>query len=310
MSDEKSHKNTPKYTLPEKVINTGQKTLNSIDDILGEDFVIENSFFWIFQKWIWAILKMLFVIGIIVFFVWIIWLPNEDLKKRRIIIPEKIISKIKIETPSISKTAPSATTSTKDIILATEWNNRIKEAQMDKLKNLPAEGIYWIKKANAFFDVPTALLVNGKTSQIRQKKIEDTLVEMEKSLEKSKKLKKLFGEQINNFLQNIKKEEAIAKQAGKDVTTASLEKNVFNAEQNLSEKIVAEQRIVNLTNKMKWYKTVFFEIEKYDRVLQAFQENLIANKEALIQNIQVVDFPNDPFSRTLTPAEWRKIERK
>jgi hypothetical protein len=306
MNGEKLKKNTPKYTLPEKVINTGQITLDSIDGILGDNFSTEESFFWVFQKWLWSIFKMSFVLIIIVFFIWIIWTPNEDLKNPKINVSEEVMSKIKLGggIPDAKK-RPFSPTSTKDVFLATKWNNQIKNVQIVKLKNLPAEGIFWIKKASAFFDIPANLFAKGDSLTIRQKKIESTLSEIEKLLNQSQGFKINFNEQIGTFSQNIKQEENIAKQSGKEVTVAFQKADVVNAEQSLFNKITAEQKVAILSNQMKWYKTVFFEIEKYDRGLQTFYENIVANKAALIQDIQVVNFPNDPFSRTISPTEWR-----
>ncbi len=307
MDVKKSNKNPPKYDLPEKVVDTGQTTLDSIDDILGEDFSVEESLFWGFQRWLWATLKIISVFGIIVFFIWVIWTPERILKSPKITIPEKLISKIKLEKiPQIPPDTPSFISSTKDVILAAQWNDHLKNSQILKQKNLPINGLIWVKQAAAFFDIPAKLFVNGDSPSIRQRKIESALLEIEKLLNKSQEFQKNFNSQIQQFAQNIEIEKKIAIQKSKEISEAFSNANAIKAEQSLFEKITAEQNMANLANKMKWHKTILFEIEKYDRGLRSFHENIVANKAALIQNIQVVNFPNDPFARTISPAEWRE----
>jgi len=306
MNSEKSNKSTPKYSLPKKVIHTGQTTLDYIDDILGKEFEAEEPFFWVFQRWIWSVLKFFSIFGIIAFFIWIVWSPKESLEKTKITLPKNPISVVKPKEVSKVLVPPVTTSSTKDVILAAQWNDRIEIIQAQKLASLPTNGLFWVKQASAFFDIPAQLFVDGDSPQARKKKIESTLQGIEKLLEQSKDLLKNFNTQIAGFDQKISQEEQTAQEKGKAISAAFANKNAAQAEQLLSEKITAEQGIAILSNEMKWYKTVFFEVEKYDRGLQAFHENIVANKDALIQNVRVVTFPNDPFSRTYLNWELMK----
>ena len=79
---------------------------------------------------------------------------------------------------------------------------------------------------------------------------------------------------------------------------------------SLEKMISTEQKSIDARSEGTARKIVLQKMEGLDKSLRNLKEMLNANKAAIIEDIQVVEFSFDPFDRILTPSEWRNVNTK
>jgi hypothetical protein len=326
-----THKSSPEKINPESPDESSQKTENEIDD----ELLIEQDgdFFWILQKVVWSIVKVLVGLGIVIFLIWIIWDTDENPLTEKINIQEKkeslekTVEKTKktlkeslskkeektatsspIITPQ-SSSAPFVFKENESVITMAQWHQWIEKTRTFQQKEVISRSLDWLDQAEEFFSFPIKQIFVGKTSVQRSKKINQVLTEIRSLLQKSDALRRDMVRQIQGYNPTLLEEKKVynfRKQELEEVFKSARKKY---SDSLLHEKIQAQQNITELSSLLEIRHRLIRQMEQYDKSLRISYENIVANQEALIQNIQVVEFPGDATNRILTPTEWRSIQK-
>ncbi len=286
-----------------------------------EELLIEQDgdFFWVFQRVTWGIVKTAVVLGGIIFLAWLIWHPgkqhsdeseavhpeheessvDESQKERKIFVKKE-------EPKVVEKQAVTAVDSDqKEALLAVRWAEWIEMRRQMEQKDTLSQSLSWIKRAATFSEIPPLELVQGENSAVRAQRIDAALGELHSLIESANMLQTQLLAEIEEHGAQLNEARAL-EDASKDALDSQLQMlDGAGSGSALSQRITAQQNIAQHSSEIEVRKTVFNHIERYESGLQTFLEALQANREALIQDIRVVQFPNDFFERVMTPAEWR-----
>jgi len=287
-------KSIEKKQKKEKPKGESKKISGQIEKIiekteLTDDFLIEKdgNFFWVIQRVFWSILKIGFVISAIIFLIWVIWDPkNNPLNKEK---NKKEIIPQKTETPLAQKLASK---------------KPITQTSITK-KNIIESSLHWLSNTKKFFSVPAKNLITSQDPQIRKQEVEIILQKLQNFINDAKNINNQLTTEITSFSKNadIYKKETNTKES---LILDLLKKfESININKLINEKISYDKLLKEQVIHINVRKILKNKIESYTKYLIQFQNNIITNKKAIIENIQVVDFPNDPFERVITPTEWK-----
>lgn len=289
----------------------------NIDEELLEDQ--EGDLFWIFQKVLWSILKIGVVIGFIIFLIWVIWNPQDNpLSREREEMPPISQTKPSQKKPPQSskkqqekKTrTPSADSSLvfsrdQTIFTAGQWHQWIRDLRQYEQRGVVFDSWDWIIRAESFFDIPAQQWVSGETREKRTTQIQQLTQSIRSLLEESLLLREGLVSQIQELNQSIEIAQGEAQEASRTLQISLRDLDQPYSESDVLEKIQAEQNIVAARSQQEIRRYLLGHMEAYDRSFRQVYENIVANRDALVAGIRVVNFPGDPLDRILTPSEWR-----
>lgn len=302
-------------------ISTSQTAETINDELLVEQ---DGDFFWVLQRIIWSIVKIGLVLGVIAFLIWIIWGSEgnelgETFKEQ----------KQKLE-QGIQKTKKGLTTNKKEVdqstplkqiqqefiilpersaLIAAQWHEWIEKMRTFQQKELIFQSLRWMDRAEAFFALPTEQLISAQETARRAVQVEVVLRDIRSMLEESDFIRRDIIGQITEFNQNIALEKSRAIQARTTLETTLQDVREEYSEKILIEKVQADQHITDYTSQLEVRHFLLRNMENYDKALRIVYDNIIANQKAIVENIQVVVFPGDPFRRLLTPTQWESIRK-
>ena len=298
-------------------------------DESGNELLIENdgNVFWIFQKVAWSFLKMAFAVGVIGLLIWIIWRPaNNPLnkihrpinteesveKETKKVVPEKKkkpkkeVEK-KIEIP-VETEVPTASVLVENYAykagLWADWMENTRQAQNAQILS---RSLYWAKRAEGFFNLTTADLMASEDRGQRAQKIDGTLGALRGILEESKGIVMTLDSELNKASAQSRASEAGMLEADRQLSFSIEVLDGDSAEKLLVEKSRLYQDFVTQNAKVAAYYYTLNRAQSLIPMLQEIHDNILANRQVLIDNVQVVGFPQDKFHRILTPAEWQQM---
>jgi len=299
-------------------------------DEKGNELLIENdgNVFWIFQKVAWSFLKMVLVFGVIALLAWVIWRPvnnpfnkihrsinaEESVKREtKKVIPEKKkepqkkVEK-KVETPVGTKEVPIASVLAENYAYkASLWADWMENTRQEQNAQILSRSLYWAKRAEGFFDLTTADLLSSEDADVRAKKIDGTLGALRGILEESKGIvMTLNSEQSRASAQSLASEAEML-EYDRQLSMSIEVLDGDRVEYLLTEKSRLYQDFVTQKTKVTAYYYTLNRVQSLIPMLQGIHDNILANRQVLIDNVQVVGFPQDMFHRILTPAEWQQM---
>ncbi len=296
-----------------------------------DELLIENdgNVFWIFQKVVWSFVKTALVIGAIVLLIWLIWRPMEDptskvrktnteqvvpqKEKKEIVekkkVPEKEVSK-KIEAPkktSVKETKKVSELSENYAFKIALWADWMEQTRQVQNEQVLSRSLYWARRVEAYFHLTTADLLTSEDPSQRAQIIDATLLDLRMLLEESKGLLTTLNSELDRASAQSR-----ASESGMLVQDRLLKDSIGildgdSADKILAEKIRLYQDFVTQTSKITAYYYVLNLVQSQVPIVQDIHDNLMANRQVLIDNVQVVGFPGDQFHRILTPAEWQSV---
>ncbi len=296
-SPEKIHSidsDTSKKTTP-----SASREETSLDD---ESLIVEEdgNFFWLIQRILWVIVKIVFIGGSLVFVIWLIWNPHKNTGSS----PAPTQTSSETKTSAVKKILlpSSATTSAQNFI---QLAHQIQAESLQFPQNTFSLSVTWIRKAYSFFQIPLNQVSWGQTAMQRSLSVNSFLNNLRSLINESAALRQNLANEDSFYTAQLSLLNQKLKEFSSALSVGFQNYNTPQTQELLSQKILAEQLVADFTGKMQTNNQLLLTMEPYDRALRSVYENVSANKEALIQNIQVVQFPNDPFERVITPAEWK-----
>ena len=298
-------------------------------DESGNELLIENdgNVFWIFQKVAWSFLKMALVLGAIGLLIWVIWRPannplnkihdpsvqRENVKEEKKVIPEKKKEATKkvekeVETPVETKDVPTVSVLAENYAykagLWADWMENTRQAQNAQILS---RSLYLAKRAEGFFNLTTADLLSSEDRELRAKKIDGTLWGLRGLLEESKGIVMTLDSELSKASAQSRVSEAGMLEADRQLSLSIEVLDGDSAEKLLAEKSRLYQDFVTQNAKVTAYYYTLNRVQSLIPMLQEIHDNILANRQVLIDNVQVVGFPQDKFHRILTPAEWQQL---
>ena len=290
--------------MAKKVDEIEKNVFDKIDEIVpkkkektDEEFLIdepENLFFRA-QKIFWRILKTVFIFGALGFLLFLIWNPEKNPLQKNFSI-KKVFEKSAEKIKNISKKEEKI--SEKKIEIEKKNSEKIAE-------NSISAAISWLKNSQKFLEIPPKELISRPTADLRAQRIKKILEKIREMREDATKIRKKLATEISNFAKISAEQKKIA-DAKIDETLRAVDEFDKNTEKFFFEKIAADKNFRAAQSHQKFRQILQQKIDAHAAALAQISEILTANKKILIQNLQVVEFPNDPFDPILTPAEWRK----
>lgn len=303
--------------LKQEEVQDETEIIETDDDLLADQ---EEDLFWVVQKIIWEIFKIGLIIGIIGFVVWAIWIPDKEE------INEDCIGQACL--------SPTATTEERDdgpsfwqsfFSDAPSQEGESKPSEPSPIKTTPSAHLphptsaispkvenstiisstQWIQKAYNFLNASVADLIPSSAPNVRRPTIDRLITEVGGLVLESEKLQQRLNAEY----------EAYSGRSREASQNSALNERAFfealnrfdgnSAEIFLSQKADAEQLVMTNSSFASGRKILLQNIAHYDKRLRTLYENLVANKEALIYDVKVVNFPQSTLEIILSPQEWR-----
>ena len=279
-----------------------------------EAFLIEEEpdFFWMLQRIVWGAVKSLILLGVLGAIVWLVWFRGQDKSSTPTVKPtppkaEETIVPVPEKTPS-KETSSSAVPPRSESWDSAQWNIWVEDMRLYDAQNDRTEGITWLQKARAFFDVPIQTLISGDSVQERGEKIDHTLETIAVLLQDSYLIRQsLATERANLILQCEQKQTQIAELQSR-IQNAVTAEQLQGVDTSIEAQATLQSAYTSLAYRRDILTSILQKMEPFDRSLRQLYEMITANQDALIQGIQVVDFQGDPFEVILTPEEWRELQ--
>ncbi len=294
------------------------------DDLLIEE---DNDFFWVIQRAVWGIIKTLVVVGGIGFFVWVIWFgdsptpaiptPTETTSETEPVAEaptpwfwESWFSKAPssaVEEPPASEPVPATKPPQNSTPPQKRPASSLPLAPPPQELSLVKSSVAWLHNAGSFLSLPSARLIPSNVPTLRAQRVEAILSDIRGLLRQSETLQQQLFEEFNRLTELSRESSSDSVTNGEAFFNALHAFQGFEAETFLDQKVKAEQNVVKYSALASGRNIILQNIQHYDSRLRRLYQDLVANKEAVIQNIQVVDFPDSSLEIILSPLEWQAI---
>lgn len=314
--------------MPETDLITPTETTPE-DDYLLED---DGDPFWMIQKMIWITVKTVLLLGIMALVIWLIWgnswfklpavnlsLPNTE---KPISLPTKTQKKNKI-IETINDGQPEFINQSQPLQIknpallsnlswsAAKWNYwlRLQTPTEDSPTDFPTynqalspsqtivQAVTWLRDSEKFFAVKPLNWVNANTPNRRQQQLDRMIRTIDYLLSRSTQIKAQLRVEIAEYRQKISAEGSRISTADTKIRQEIERLQGTELETFMRQKITAENQKFSAETQ-SWLRTALIQkIEAYETPLRNLKNNAQTNRQAIIHNIKVTDFPDDPFQR-------------
>lgn len=317
-----------------RVEKTQEDTKKSVLAIAEDDDLLVDEggdFFWLLQNVVWNALKSLFIIFVLVGIVWLIWskkpAEEETFKKTETEVkkesPEKVIvdKKNPLKTPVqttpevIQPTQPPSQSGADILQVNTElghaaqkvaqWHTYIDKKNMFTDEKSLSEAFLWMREVESIYDVPLPSHFTGEQYTTKKDKITGFLNRIAYLLNDSLRIRTQVYQKQQIFRAEAMEAEGKFKQRAEAINRAVQQKQASQLSILVQQKADQSRAFSENKTEDEIRQTVLLTMERYDKALRSLYEIIYANQEAIARDIQVVNFPIDPFNRVLEPAQWR-----
>lgn len=298
----------------------------------------EEGMLWIILRVVWSIVKTLFFVGLFFGALWLIWKPSfGDIKivpnNKNPLITEMNTEESKIEKPEVKPKieAPkqSIVTTPKNVIpgnlyfppdirdsliplkrddatVAMKWHLWMEEARMAQQDEDFGRGLRLIKQMRGFYDVPIAEILNTNDGGSRVQNVDQTRAYIGSMVNESYAVRQSLVGQIQALRQKMLVEQEAVVHTAAELELALQELRGDATKAVLAQNVNAQQQVIEYRAKIQARERIIREIEAYDKALRQLYDNMTANREVLIRDLEVVEFQGDPFRRVITPDEYQQ----
>lgn len=309
----------PKENVPESI--------HEVEDDFLED---DGDPFWIIQRLVWSGIKTVLLAGTLIGLFWTVWgngifhwpiLPKSwsslwnvstqnvkiKIESELPTVENKIIKLVVKNSEKLVSTAPLVhnlqSVNPENLSWsASKWNRTLWQSQqIEKKRNLLSTAAIWLRDTENFLSIPPEKMLPGKNPAERDQKITELLQFIETLKGRSQNIDQLLREEIAIFKQQsssqnpriINADDRILKEINR---LKGEELDIF-----LREKIEAENEQFSANTQVWARESLRQKIASYQLPLSNLALNIQTNRLALIHDIRVVEFPNDPFQRVKAP---------
>lgn len=319
---------------------TEQATKNSVLAIAeDEDSLIEegSDFFWLLQNVVWNAVKSLFIIFVLLGIIWLVWSKSpaggdgssvggrEEVSKET---PQKTqIENKKQEDLKVIQTTPktnipeTVAVENEPVIVdnlravntelgnvaekAADWHTYIDKKRMFVSEKSLSESFLWLRDVETIYSITLPSHFTEENYTGRKDKINGFLNQVSYLLSESLRIRTQVYEKSRVYSAEAAQAESLFEQTTNQINTAVQLKQAVNLPSLIQQKAEQSKNFSMNKTESEVRETVLATMERYDRSLRSLYEVVFANQEAIAHDIQVVNFPSDPFNRVITPAQWR-----
>ncbi len=303
-----------------------EEGLNDEDEAL--DLESDGDVFWLIQRVLWGILKLVGVLALIGGVAWLIWgeLPHKkvdikETKEKVEKITEKIIPKDKKKSvqdvkPVVEKDLPTVhqpvvhngDARTDGALVGAGWNYWMENQRLSEQNDAISEALLWTKKTGAFFDTPLTKMIVGDSPVVRSRNLDRVVTENYRLMESAQPIRLKLESQITELAQKSE-----AKKQEYETYKAALgqllkDSNPDNFDETWSYMMEAEKQSLDYSRQVQLRQQLVQSMGRYYLGLKDTYEMLVANRRAIVENIKVVQFPWDPFGQIVSPTQWREAQ--
>ncbi|GEM_PF-4130111 len=193
-----------------------------------------------------------------------------------------------------------------DLILASGWHEWLERMIFYQDAQVTSQSIAWLKDSRSFFEVPLPQLVAGVDEKSRTVNLDRTLVSTRSLILRGRVIRAQLMAQVQDL-----SAKAVALGPDRKARQQAFVAGVRGFDQRvadkaLAEKIILDQQYLKFIAERDARQLVLNSMVPYERMFPRVEELLIGNREAIIKNVHVVNFPGDPFHTILTPGQWRE----
>ena len=306
-----------------------EKPENQFDDLDEELVDVHESAdtIWLLRRVGMGILKVVIILGAIGLLIWLIWGDSENIKseleharevniedsvkdlkdKLQHVIPEK---KFKEDFPIESKQNLEPKTVTNSVLhigglnLAS-WNYWMESQRINAQAGTPGDVMRWKRDAEIFFEIPLPDQIAGNNSIERSHKISKMLTRLSDLLYRSDDLLATLSTEIKDYTARANYAQELSLASEQKFLDAMKASDPTNIGAYLNQKAEAEKNLQKYAVAAEGRRIFVDKVSEYQAVLENVQTAVTVNREALIQDIQVVSFPADPFGRVINLEQWQ-----
>lgn len=302
---------------------------NKFDDLDEElsDLGESTDTVWLLRRVGIGIIKALLILGGLGIVGWLIWGETNTSSPENPIIKtaieksvEKSVGSVKKEITTVTKKkekkpltkkidkSPSTSLPEAKMSFSGQslsfWNYWLESQRIALQKGISADVLRWKREVEVLFEVPFPQQINGKNAITRNYQVGVLLQRIEDLLSQSTLLQTQLERDIADFSEKAAQAKQQSLQAEQEFLAALKNSNPVGISAILERKIEAEKQLQQNAVDAEARQIFAQKISEYDVVLNNIQTILTINREAIVQNIQVVNFPSDPFDRVISPSAW------
>lgn len=304
-------------TIPEmsELEKSAERVTDSVLATLDEsghelDTEEDGNVFWLIQSALWNIVKSLLAIGIIVFLLWVIWGESTDIRLPSFSSPKEVVKekiekgKQAIEKKAKPKKIPENSQSviqskSYQSVVATRWNMWLGERYRKSVRDVFGKATLALKDSDDLFSYPLALQIKGQSDTERARKVEALLKKINGLLSRYQEISGIFEFQIAQYSENLPLLSEDSLLAESQFLDSVKERRGDHLSSYIDRKIRNGNIQYENQNQIWARQVLLAEINRYRLALENLKANIETNKKALIQDVQVHEFLNDPFERVV-----------
>lgn len=312
---------TPTEIADEKKLEQPENQFDDLDQDLT-DLEESTDTIWLLRRVGIGIIKALLILGGLGIMGWLIWggstsestvsLPAVEKKVEKVI--EKSIETVipvkeekkpkKNDAPEkLEITFSKATFSAAGRSLSA-WNYWLESQRVVSQKGVSAEVLLWKKDVEILFEIPFVDQINGENPISRNYQVGILLQRIDSLSLRATDLQAQLARDITEFSEKAAQAKDTSTIAEQAFLSALKNSDPVGISDILEQKIEAEKMLQQYAVDAEARSIFSQKVSEYNLILLNLQTVLVANRDAIVQNIQVVNFPADPFQRVLSPDSW------
>jgi len=303
----------------EKKLEEPENQFEDLDEDLT-DIEESTDTVWLLRRVGVGIIKTLLILGGIVLVGWLIWGGSDtsnDIKTPSVKpVIEKPVEKKetpakKVRVPEKKKQEDVENKQTSSVVAMSAagrslstWNYWMETQRISGQKGTPAKVLGWKREVEILFEIPFPSQIDGSTPVIRDIQVGRLLQRIEYLLSRADKLQDQLAQDIIEFSNKADVSREASLIAEQEFLDALQNSNPVGISFILDRKIEAEKLLQKNAIDAEVRRIFTEKISEYTLILENLQTVLVANRAAIVQDIQVVNFPADPFVRVISPGDW------
>ena len=307
----------------EQELEQPENQFDDLDEDLS-DLDESTDTVWLLRRVGIGIIKALLVLGGLGIVGWLIWGgANTSTKTIKTTIGtsvEKSVDSVKKEITTFTEKQtkksqtkkgdemPQIQTSNAEISFSgqslTLWNYWLETQRITSQKGLSVDVLRWKREVEILFEIPFPQQINGENTISRNYQVGILLQRIKSLLSRESFLQTRLAQDIVEFSSKATHAKEASIKAEQEFLVALQNSNPVGISGILDKKIEAEKMLQQYAVDAEAREIFAQKISEYTLVLSNLQTVLTANREAIVQNIQVVNFPSDPFNRVISPRSW------
>jgi hypothetical protein len=185
------------------------------------------------------------------------------------------------------------------------WADWMEDARQVENEQVLSKSLYWAKRSEGYFDLTVEELLPSPDPIDRARRIDGTIQVLRGMINESRWLSLTLNDELNKASAQSKASEASMLEHDRLLADSIEVMDGDRSEFLLAEKSRFYQDFVAQNSKINAYHFVLNRVVTTAPLLQELHDNLVANRQVMIDRVHVVGFPRDQFRLILTPTEWK-----